>query len=60
MPKFFISYTDGKDGANEIQRWMKENRIKHGPTIRTSDGWEFEIFEDEDYADAMAFKLRWT
>ena len=59
MPKFFIP-DNGEASATEIQRWMKENCVKHGPTTKTSDGWEFEIFDNEDYANAMAFKLRWT
>jgi hypothetical protein len=57
---FVIPYNNGNGGATEIQKWMKENSVKHGPTIRVSDGWKFEIFDDEDYLSAMAFKLTWT
>ena len=59
MTKFIIAYDNGEADATEIQRWMKENRIKHGPTIKTSNGWEFDIFDKDNHADAMAFKLRW-
>lgn len=42
----------------EIQKWMKENGVSHGPTVKNYQGWKFTILVDEDLA--MAFKLTWT
>jgi len=58
MTEFLVKFNGVADAA-EIQTWMKENRVKHGPTIKASNGWIFDIFDEDNHAHAMAFKLRW-
>lgn len=40
----------------DIQKWLKENKIKHEPTEKRFDGWVFRLNSEED---AMAVKLKW-
>lgn len=37
------------------QKWLKENKFKHEPTIKTKGGYLFEFYDEEA---AVAFKLK--
>ncbi len=41
----------------DAQKWLKENQIKHFPTVKVHSGHIFCFKNDED---AMAFKLTWS
>ena len=41
----------------EAQKWLKDNKIKHFPTIKGGGGHTYYFITEED---AMAFKLAWS
>ncbi len=48
---------NGKIHPAQVQKWLFENKIKHGPTVKSSNGWTFHFFSSED---AMATKIMWS
>ena len=42
--------------VTDAQKWMKENGIKHFPTVKVEGGHIYCLKNEED---AMAFKLAW-
>lgn len=50
-----ILYSSGV-GIADLQKWLRDHKIRHGPTRKDEHGWRLELYSAED---AMAVKLAW-
>jgi len=41
----------------DAQKWLRDNKIKHHPTLKVDGGHIYCLLTEED---AMAFKLAWS